>query len=152
MLEKAALGSRVLAYLVDSIVGGVLSLIPVLGGALNFAYFLLRDGIGEGQGVGKHLLGIRVVSYPDGRPISYRDSARRNLVFALPALLLLIPVLGRIMYGVVMALVWIMEICLVLRDPEGRRFGDRWAGTMVVRSRKQQSERKREERRETTSR
>lgn len=136
MPEKATVGSRVLAYLVDAIVGGLLSLIPVLGGVLNFGYFLLRDGIGEGQGVGKRLLGIRVVSYPGGRAISYGDSARRNLVFALPALLLLIPVLGRAMYGVVMVLVWLMEIYLVLRDPEGRRFGDRWAGTMVVNSRR----------------
>jgi uncharacterized RDD family membrane protein YckC len=135
-VTKAWIVHRILAYLVDAVVGGVLSLIPFIGSIIGFFYFLLRDGIGEGQGVGKRLLGLRVLEYPGGQGISYGDSARRNLVFAAPMLLLLIPVLGRIMYVVVMVLVWALEIYLVLTDPQGRRLGDRWAGTVVTDTRR----------------
>lgn len=134
MSEKAGLVHRFLAYVVDAVIESVLGLIPVVGGLLGFLYFLLRDGIGDGQGVGKRLLGLRVVAYSSKGAISYADSARRNLIFAVPALLLLIPFVGWVIYAVVMALIWLAEAYLAFRDPEGRRFGDRWAGTMVVSS------------------
>lgn len=132
MSEKAGLLYRFLAYLVDTVIESVLGLIPVLGGILGFLYFLLRDGIGDGHGVGKRLFNLRVVNYSDKGAISYADSARRNLVFALPALFLLIPFAGYIVYAILIVLVWLVETYNVIRNPEGRRFGDRWAGTMVV--------------------
>ncbi|MGB9885659.1 MAG: RDD family protein [Moorellales bacterium] len=135
-MQKAWIAHRILAYLIDAVVGGLLSLIPFVGGILGFFYFLLRDGLGEGQGVGKRLVGLRVVEYPGQGGANFADSARRNLVFAVPMLLLVIPVFGRIMYAVVMILVWVLEIYLVLTDPQGRRLGDRWAGTMVIETRK----------------
>lgn len=132
MPEKAGLLHRFLAYLVDAVIESVLGLIPVLGGILGFLYFLLRDGIGDGQGVGKRLFNLRVVNYSNKGAISYTDSARRNLIFALPALFLLIPFVGYIIYAILTVLVWLVETFNVVRDPEGRRFGDRWAETMVV--------------------
>lgn len=134
MSEKAGLLHRVLAYIIDAVIANIVSLIPFIGGILGFLYFLLRDGIGDGQGIGKRLLGLQVINYSTKGRISYADSARRNLIFALPSLLIIIPVLGWVAYAIVIVAVWIVEIHLVLRDAEGRRFGDKWAGTVVVQS------------------
>lgn len=85
--------------------------------ALMFLYFVALEGL-VGATLGKWLLGLRVVA-ADGGKSGLARSALRNilrLVDGLPAFNIL---------GVV----------LILRSPVGARFGDRVAGTRVVRSR-----------------
>jgi uncharacterized RDD family membrane protein YckC len=80
-------------------------------------YFVVLEGA-VGATVGKLALGLRVVSVEGGRPGLARSAARNllRLVDGLPAFNIL---------GVV----------LILRSPENARFGDRVAGTRVVRER-----------------
>ncbi len=85
----ASLGDRFLAQIADAIVAfGLLALtfplsaisdsLAWLGIALFFAYYLLCDGLPNGQSVGKRLLKIRVVKDADGQSCSYGASALRN--------------------------------------------------------------------------
>jgi uncharacterized RDD family membrane protein YckC len=82
------------------------------------AYYALLEGL-AGRTVGKRLAGIRVVSMDGGRPGLCRSLVRNALRMAdgLPALNLL-------------------GILLVLTSPERARFGDRVAGTRVVKVRR----------------
>ncbi len=84
--------------------------------AVMFLYFVLLEGW-RGATLGKSLLGLRVVREGGGGAPGLSKSLARNalrLIDGLPALNIL---------GVV----------LILRSPEGARFGDRVAGTRVVR-------------------
>jgi uncharacterized RDD family membrane protein YckC len=80
-------------------------------------YFILFEGW-TGATLGKWTLGLRVVSLDGAKPSLSRSTVRNLLrvVDGLPAF----DILG---------------IVLVLRSPERARFGDRAAGTRVVRSR-----------------
>ncbi len=84
--------------------------------AVMVAYFVLVEGL-LGATLGKGLLGLRVVREDGERPGLARSAARNllRLVDGLPAFSIL---------GVV----------LILRSPENARFGDRVAGTRVVRA------------------
>lgn len=80
------------------------------------AYALLRDSVG-GQSPGKFILGLVVINVQSGKPASWRDSARRNVLFLLP--------------GANVAAVF-LETRTLLRDPQGQRLGDRFAQTQVI--------------------
>lgn len=76
-----------------------------------FVAMLFRDGY-RGRSPGKRLLGLRVQTR-NGKPCSYFCSLKRNLTLLIP--------------------LWnVLEIYLVLFGREGRRTGDRFAGTVVV--------------------
>jgi len=131
-MEKANTTSRVIAYLIDAVLCSVIGVfIPVIGGVASFFFFLFRDGIGKGLGVGKRLVNLKVVK-EDGSPITYADSAKRNLIFAAPSLLLIIPFLGAVIYFVAALIVSLVESFCVLAKEDGRRIGDRMAGTKVI--------------------
>lgn len=85
--------------------------------ALMFLYFFLSEGL-LGATLGKGALGLRVVTDGGARPGLARSALRNilRLVDGLPAFNIL---------GVV----------LILRSPERARFGDRAAGTRVIRTR-----------------
>jgi uncharacterized RDD family membrane protein YckC len=78
-------------------------------------YYILLEGL-AGATLGKWALGLRVVRSDGGKPGLAR-SALRNLLRLVDGL----PVFNTV--GVV----------LILRSPERARFGDRVAGTRVVR-------------------
>jgi uncharacterized RDD family membrane protein YckC len=127
------LGTRFLGMFLDGLVAvplGALGSVPVLGliGApLLCLYWLFRDAFG-GRSIGKRLTGTQVVRV-DGRPIGAGQSVVRNLLY-LPMLLLAIPVLGDLAWGIVAAFA-ILDDVLVLAGR--RRLGDHLAGTVVVR-------------------
>ncbi len=78
---------------------------------LGFGYFLLRDGFRAGS-LGKRICGLRVVDARSGAPCRRLQSVVRNLILlAVGAADLLVP----------------------LFRADGRRIGDRVAGTVVVR-------------------
>jgi uncharacterized RDD family membrane protein YckC len=138
---KADLGKRIIAAIIDAVVGAVLGLIPVIGWLIGSAYWLLRDGLDvdfmKQRSLGKKVMKLRPVRL-DGGPMNLETSVRRNWPFAIggiAAFIMIIPVLGWIL-GALLALiglgVGIVEIVLVITDPEGRRLGDKTAATKVV--------------------
>ena len=78
-------------------------------------YFVFLEGL-FGATLGKWIAGLRVVGRDGGRPGLFRSAVRNvlRLVDGLPALS-------------------ILGIVLILRSPEKARFGDRVAGTRVIR-------------------
>ena len=82
-----------------------------------FLYFVLLEGL-AGATLGKMVLGIRVERMGGGRP-GFTKGLVRNLLRVVDSL----PALG------------ILGIILIATSPERARFGDRVAGTRVVRSR-----------------
>lgn len=128
---KAGIGSRFLAYVVDSLITG-LPFIPgallmssrhtdVLGGVLLFLAFgwglyygFCKDGMRGGQSYGKKLNGLMVVNLTTNLPCKKGGSILRALSWC-------IPYVG----GVI-------EIVMILASDKGRRLGDRFAGTQVI--------------------
>lgn len=144
-LTKAHLGRRFLAYLIDGFIltgltlpalivfviatrsshgyrNGLvvlfLFLLAVLLYLLPLAYCLLKDGVGQGQSLGKRISKIQVVSISDMKACTYGKSAGRNGIMLL---LNLIPLVG-----------WLIEPIIVLSEQHARRLGDKLADTMVV--------------------
>ena len=112
---------RIYAALLDGFV--VMSVAFAVGATDNLAYLalaaafgLLRDGIG-GHSPGKFILGLVVINVETGKPATWGDSARRNVLFLLP--------------GANIAAVF-LEALTLLRDPQGQRLGDRFAQTQVI--------------------
>lgn len=128
---KAGLGSRFLAYLVDSMITG-LPFIPgallmssrhtdVLGGILmllafcwGLYYGFCKDGMRGGQSYGKRLNGLMVVNLTANQPCKKGESILRALSWC-------IPYIGGL-----------IEIVMILASDKGRRLGDRFAGTQVI--------------------
>src|SRR5688572_30919767 len=140
-LEIAGIGSRALAALIDTLilVGSTLGIVLLIGvvagfgatlgsigGALlliiGFAvwtgYFILFEGLRQGQTPGKRMVGIRVVS-DTGNAVSLAAAVARNLLriadFLPPP--------------------YLIGALLVALHPRGKRLGDIVAGTVVARDR-----------------
>lgn len=117
LAANASIGNRIVAYLIDAIIAGVVSLVPFVGWIASLAYMLTRDSLPflEGQSVGKKLMKIQAVT-EDGQPLTdnYVPGIIRNVV-------LLIPFFG------------VVELIVLLNDQQKMlRLGDQWAKTRVV--------------------
>ena len=109
---------RIAAWTIDLlIVLGLLLLRPGIRWLVSAAYILLRDGLFEGQSVGKRILGLKVVAHRDQVRCTFLDSAVRNALWVLPVV------------NIVMGLTGLQAL---LQDPRGRHWGDRLADTQVV--------------------
>ena len=146
---KADVGKRIIAALIDGIpaiiIAFVLGLIPfigpIVGGLVVAAYWLFRDGLeldfADHRSLGKKLMKLRPVT-AGGGPVDLATSAKRNLplvLYAVGYLFWVVPVLGHLVSIPVFllgGLVVLIEAVLVLTDPAGRRWGDKYAGTTVV--------------------
>lgn len=129
--EKAGYGKRFIAALVDGIITGVVSLIPTVGWVVAVAYSLAKDGLFEGASIGKKLMKLKVRTL-DGGQADYMVSVKRNAIFAIPNVFMIIPVLGFLLAGPVGLAIAIVETFFVFTDPLGRRIGDKFAGSVVV--------------------
>lgn len=138
--DKAPLGARFVAVMVDGIIASALlpagiiliaaasareefSVVGVvlvgLGGLWQLAYSFGRDMF-AGAGWGKRLMGLTVVSTSTGMVAKAGSTILRQVVlYALG----IIPVIGSL-----------IEPVMVLVDKEGKRVGDKVAKTQVVRS------------------
>lgn len=92
----------------------------------------------DGRSIGKKLMKLRPVR-DDGGKMDLETSIRRNWTLALGMLgtvVVYAPFLGIIALTLLLTLVGailgLMEIYFVLTSPDGRRYGDRFAGTRVV--------------------
>ena len=124
-------GRRLLALIVDCFLVAYGVILPFSMAAFpagarppTVSYFLivygaivvcvLRDAVCQGAGPGKRLMGLRVVMARDGvTPLGYGQAFVRSLPFVIP----LLP---------------IVEAIVMSGDSQVRRFGDRWAGTLVI--------------------
>lgn len=102
---------NVLTFLWSEEAGGI-----YLGIIAALVYSFAKDALPylNGVSIGKRIMGIRVVSYQDGRPIThdYKKAIVREIVTFIPLLNLI-------------------DIAFIFRG-EGRRLGDEWADTIVV--------------------
>mgnify|MGYP002783914501 CR=1 FL=1 len=132
---KADLVKRFIAALIDSVLASVVALIPVVGGIVGAAYILVKDGLElefmDRRSIGKKLMKLRPVRL-DGSSMDITTSLQRNWPLAIGSILSIIPVLGWIAALIVAPIIAIIELVLVFTDSEGRRLGDKLAGTKVI--------------------
>ena len=128
---KAEVGTRLIAALIDAVLQWVVGLIPIVGGLIGAAYMLLRDGLPDGQSLGKKVMKLRVVTL-DGKKADYVASCKRNVIFAIPSIITIIPIVGWIIGGILGVVVAVVEIVGVFNDPKGQSLGDKWANTQVI--------------------
>jgi uncharacterized RDD family membrane protein YckC len=138
---KADVVKRLLAALIDGVLCAVACVVPVIGGLAGAVYVAVRDGLDvdfmKRRSIGKQAMKVRAVRL-DGQPMDLATSVKRNFPFMVGLLglpFLVIPILGWAiagLLGTVQLVISIVEVVLVLTDPEGRRMGDRFAGTKVV--------------------
>ena len=114
--ELAAPGSRFLAALIDGVFVAIVFNVPLLGPLVGIVYGLIKDALPflDGQSLGKRAMGIRAVRADTGESITgdYVTSVLRQLSLCIP------------FFNVVDA--------LMVFSANRRRFGDRWAKTIVV--------------------
>lgn len=115
-LPLATEGNRILAYLIDVVIAIAFAFVPIVGWIASSLYFLTRDGLPflNGQSVGKKVMNIRAVT-TDGAPLTnnWGPTLIRNVVLFIP----LFP---------------LVELIVLLTNPNKLRLGDQWAGTKVV--------------------
>lgn len=81
-------------------------------------YTLTKDGHGNGQSVGKKLCRLLVIDVHTGEPCGLGQSIGRAIV--------------AVLFGVIPLLGWLVEPIAVIGSDDGRRIGDRAAGTQVI--------------------
>ena len=137
---KADLAKRFIAAVIDAVIAIVIGFIPIVGGLVGAAYWLLRDGLDidfmDHRSLGKKVMKLRPVMV-DGKPLDMVGSIKRNWMFALGgvAQMLAFTIIGLIIaipLALLALMIGIVEAILVLVDPEGRRLGDKIAGTKVI--------------------
>ncbi|MCH8031420.1 MAG: RDD family protein [Bacteroidetes bacterium] len=151
---KADLGKRFLALLIDGLIVMALSFILGMAGRtfsglgllIGAAYILLRDGLAlefmNGRSIGKKVMKLRPIRL-DGGIMDINTSIRRNWPLVLSSIIMgiasvsfgigmfaIAALLGII--GWIASLLGLVEAILVLTDSEGRRIGDKFAGTKVI--------------------
>lgn len=143
--SKADLGKRFIAAIIDAVIAYAVSLIPLIGGLVGTAYILLRDGLDyefmDKRSIGKKILKLRIVS-TDEEEIDIQKSIKRNWMFAAVILLstlvtpiLIISIVGLALIPLIMILCLaavVFEIVMIITKPDGRRWGDEFAGTRVI--------------------
>lgn len=142
--ELAGIGSRALAGLVDLFLQGVGTLLVVVSllwlgqkfklqdtlgivsaiivassGFLAFTvYYILAEMLTDGRSPGKRMAGLRVLSV-DGRPLSFLQSALRNILRAVD----------------ILPFLYSVGLLAIFFSPRCQRLGDIAAGTIVVKER-----------------
>jgi uncharacterized RDD family membrane protein YckC len=146
---KADLAKRFIGVLIDGIIVGVagmiIGFIPFIGGpiagVLVGGYWLMRDGLdlefADKRSIGKKVMKLRPVRL-DGQPMDQGTSMKRNFplaIYAIGYFLWIVPVLGHLVsipIFVIGGFINLVEAILVITDAEGRRWGDKMAGTKVI--------------------
>ena len=100
----------------------------ILAAALLCAF---QDAMGDGQSVGKRIMGLRVVDDRTGQACSYRLSAIRNVPFVLAVVFGAIPWLWLFLL-LIAAPLMALEFFALLSIESGIRLGDVLGNTLVV--------------------
>jgi len=155
---RVDIGKRLVAGLIDVMVGYVLQLvvncIPFVNVFIHdqlplVGFLIVRDALFNGRGVGKNLMGLQVVDIKTGRPASFIQSIKRNIVVFGPYMALYLvnlclkimpnemvsSLVSNIVYGagaVYTVAVIPYEVWRVNSRADGLRWGDQFAGTKTV--------------------
>lgn len=138
--SKPDIGKRAVAAIIDAVIAFVVGLVPFIGGIAATAYWLVRDGLElefmDRRSIGKKVMKLRPVAL-DGQPVDIMTSVKRNWMFALVGIgqfliFTLVGIVLAIPLFLIAAVIGIIEVVLVFTDPEGRRIGDKIAGTRVI--------------------
>lgn len=133
---KADVSKRAIAFLIDLGVYVViwvvlkvwLNLGDYLTGLVAGLYIVFRDGLFNGQSIGKKLMRQRVINVATGSSCSFTDSGKRNIILYIPSLFQFVHFLEGILGLVIVAL----ELYFIFANEEGRRWGDQFADTKVL--------------------
>ena len=133
-MKKAEIGPRIGALIIDGLISipiALLSIVPFVGIIFSLAvvaYWLCRDLLFR-PSLGKKALGLEVVGINGERPTD-QQLILRNIPFAIPSLITVIPFVGPFIAIPIAAIVYVGE--LVMFITQGQRFGDQLAKTQVV--------------------
>ncbi|HLE16895.1 MAG TPA: RDD family protein, partial [Syntrophales bacterium] len=104
-MPKANVLHRFIAKFLDFlIVAACAKLIPPIGFFAGVAYLLIADGLWEGQSVGKRIIGLQTVKVSGGGAGSFQESIIRNVPLAMGWIAGVIPYVGWLLVGGVIAL------------------------------------------------
>lgn len=98
-------------------------------GAALFAW--TQDWMGEGQSLGKRIIGLRTLDESNGIPCTLFASFMRNLPLGIVILFSQVPVLDVVVFFG-FALFALLEVYLLINLETGVRLGDVMANTIVV--------------------
>jgi len=134
--EKADVFKRFVAYLIDAIPAGIVSLIPIVG-LVGGAYMLLRDGFDfmQNRSLGKMALNLKPIVVETGANCDLQTSVKRNWPLAINPFLNAIPGIGwgfSVLLLIPLLIYVVIEAVLVFTDDKGLRLGDKMAGTQVI--------------------
>jgi len=135
VLRLGAFVIDILALIILMIPIAIFGVIPFLGWIIVLlgipvvavSYHLLRDI--KGQSLGKYLLGLKVVS-KNGGEAPNGSRVVRNILFAIPAAFMIIPLIGHLIGALLGFVIVITESIMLLTN--GERLGDRFGNTAVI--------------------
>lgn len=156
--RQVAMDKRLVAGLIDVVAGYLVNLvvncIPFVNMFLHdqlvlLMFLLVRDFLFNGRGVGKNLMGLQVIDVRTGAPVSLIQSIKRNITLYGPILLLFVvnqilkfipdegikSIIQNVIVGagtIYFIIAIPAEIYRVYTRPDGRRYGDEFAGTATV--------------------
>jgi uncharacterized RDD family membrane protein YckC len=130
--QPPELFDRLIAKAIDvAITFLLLLLVPPVGTLFGVLYWLICDGLFGGASLGKHAVGLLVLNRDARRPANLKEGAFRNVPFALPTLLLILPA-GPVFATIVGLPILLLESYFLLSDPQQLRLGDVFADSCVV--------------------
>ena len=140
MNNKVDFLPRFLAALIDGVIAWIPFFIPVIGPLFGALYLLFKDSImykitnkeeWKNKSIGKKILNLVVIKL-DGEYTDMESSARRNIPLTIGSFISIIPLIGWFIGPIVAFIFGLVELILILTDDNGRRLGDRWAQTQVL--------------------
>ncbi len=116
-IRNAPLGNRIIAALIDGLLAGAVSIVPIVGWIAGAAYMVTRDALPflDGQSIGKKAMKLRAVQADTGKPLTndWNACVVRNIVLFIPFFA-------------------IVELIILASSNTGQRLGDQWAKTRVI--------------------
>ena len=140
MNQKAEVFPRILAFMIDGLIAWVPVFIPFAGAIFGSLYLLFKDGLmyqitkkdeWKNKSIGKKIMNIEIVSL-DEQVIDLSISAKRNLPLTIGNFIAIIPVIGWVIGPTLALILGLVELVVFLTDEDGRRLGDKWAKTQVI--------------------
>ncbi len=137
-------------YIISILISAIVSVIPLLPNLLSqpiilLILFIFRDYFFGGRGVGKNLMGLKVVDALSGQPISLKQSFLRNITFTAPLIVMelvallpaaVLPVLIRDILNIletIYSLIFLpLESYRAFSREDSLRIGDTLAQTKII--------------------
>lgn len=134
--RRTSVFNRIMARSIDLLVAVTILILGKalwwpLGVGLATAFCALSDGFGDGQSIGKRILGLRVEGFAGNQGCDPASSIVRNLPFALAVFLASTPLLWLFFLLVALPLL-ALEGYLLFSVDSGVRLGDVLGNTQVV--------------------